>query len=64
MLSALAPNPYAGLSQLPNLIGPTTSVAQFLQPYSQFGGIPGTITTGSAWYHSLQTHLERRFSTG
>jgi hypothetical protein len=64
MLSALVPNPYAGLSQLPNLNGPTTSVAQLLQPYSQFGGILGTITNGSAWYHSLQTHVERRFSRG
>ena len=64
MLSALVPNPYAGLAQLPNLNGATTSVAQLLQPYSQFGAILGTITNGSSWYHSMQSRVERRFSGG
>jgi hypothetical protein len=64
MLSALVPNPYAGLSQLPNANGATTSVAQLLEPYTQFGMIRGTTTNGSTWYHSLQTRVERRFHNG
>jgi len=64
MLNALVPNPYAGLAQLPNLNGATTSLAQLLQPYTQFGMIRATTTNGSAWYHSLQTRAERRFFNG
>jgi hypothetical protein len=64
MLSALVPNPYNGLSQLPNLNGSTTSLAQLLQPYTQFGGILGTTTNGTAWYNSLQARVERRFHNG
>lgn len=64
VLSALVPNPYAGLSQLPNLNGTQTSVAQLLQPYSQYGNILATITNGEAWYNALQARVERRFSKG
>lgn len=64
MLNALIPNPYAGLPQLPNLNGETTTLAQLLRPYTQFGSIRGTTTNGSAWYHALQTRVERRFFSG
>lgn len=65
VLNARVPNPYAGMSgQLPNLSGATTTVQQLLQPYTQFGAIQGTATSGTSIFHSLQARIERRFRQG
>ena len=65
MLNARVPNPYAGMTDaLPNLSGATTTMAQLLQPYSQFGLIQATTTGGTSMFHSLQARLERRFHQG
>ncbi len=64
VLNARVPNPYAGMSALPNLNGATTTLAQLLQPYSQFGAIQATTTGGTSMFHSLQARLERRFHQG
>ncbi|HSB15484.1 MAG TPA: TonB-dependent receptor [Bryobacteraceae bacterium] len=65
VLNARVPNPYAGMTEkLPNLSGATTTVRQLLQPYTQFGAIQATATTGSSMFHSLQARVERRFHRG
>ncbi len=64
VLNARVPNPYAGLSALPNLSGATTTMFQLLQPYSQFGNVQATTTGGTSMFHSWQTRIERRFRQG
>ncbi len=65
VLNARVPNPYAGMTgALPNLSGATTTMAQLLQPFSQFGAIQATTTGGTSMFHSLQARIERRFHQG
>ncbi len=56
------PNPFAGLNPI---YGAVSSRASLLRNYSQFSSalISGD-PAGYSWYHSLQTRLERRFSSG
>jgi hypothetical protein len=56
------PNPYAGLNPI---FGTVSSRANLLRNYSQFSsaqviGDPA----GYAWYHSLQSRIERRLASG
>jgi hypothetical protein len=60
-LTAAFPNPFSGL----NSVYPSTSSrANLLVPYPQFGAISALQSQGYSWYHSLQTRLQRRFSKG
>jgi hypothetical protein len=60
-LTAAVPSPFFGLN---SIYGQTTSRAGLLTPYPQFGGISVEEPIGYAWYHSLQSRLEKRFSKG
>jgi hypothetical protein len=42
----------------------TTTVAQLLRPYPEFGSVTAYITSGMSIYHSLQAQLLRRFANG
>ncbi|MGO9241468.1 MAG: carboxypeptidase regulatory-like domain-containing protein [Bryobacteraceae bacterium] len=64
VLTARVPNPYAGISAMPNLNGATVPLMQLLQPYTQFSSIEGVTTGGTSMFHSLQSRLERRFNRG
>jgi len=66
-LSALVPNPFAGL--LPTSAGGTfrsSTIARerLLRPFPQFDAVNTTTNEGYSWYHSLQLNLEKRFSHG
>jgi hypothetical protein len=66
-LSALVPNPFAGLM-------PTTASSTFrsstiarerlLRPYPQFDAVNTMTDEGWSWYHALQAGVQRRFSAG
>ncbi len=60
-LSQNFPNPFFGLN---SIYGKTISRANLLKPYPEFGSIQEVDPVGYAWYHSLQTRIERRFSQG
>jgi hypothetical protein len=64
VLTARVPNPYAGLSALPNMNGATVTMAQLLTQYTQFNGVEAVTTGGTSMFHSLQSRLERRFYRG
>jgi hypothetical protein len=61
-LSRNVPNPFFGTDPI---YGDTTSVADLLRPYPEFGGINllGD-SAGYSWYHALQLRGEKRFSQG
>jgi hypothetical protein len=62
-LGQQVPNPFAGL--LPGSLGNATiSVGNLVRPYPQFTGMSEMTNDGFAWYHSLQTRMEKRFSRG
>ncbi len=64
-LSALVPNPFAGLLPGTALNGTTTSVASLLGPYPEFTGVTQKIVPGGyAWFHMLAVRLTKRFSSG
>ncbi len=58
-LSANYPNPFYGLA---SSYTKTTTRAQLLQPYPQFGQITETADIGRSNYHALQLELNKRFS--
>ena len=60
-LSSTIKNPFSGL--IPNASS-TTTVAQLLRPYPEFGSVTSYITEGGSIYHSLQASLNRRFTNG
>jgi hypothetical protein len=64
-LSALVPNPFAGLIPGTSLNASTVALETLLQPFPEFGGIslagnPG----GSSYFESLEVRLEKRYSSG
>ncbi|MEO7142288.1 MAG: TonB-dependent receptor [Bryobacteraceae bacterium] len=64
-LSALVPNPFAGLIPGTSLNGSTVGLQTLLQAYPEFGGIslqrnPG----GSSYFESMDVRLEKRYSSG
>src|SRR5258708_10514648 len=64
LLTANVPNPYYNLLPGTGMNGQTVQVQQLLRPYSQFTGGATTSNEGYSWYHSLQTRVEKRFSSG
>ena len=65
MLSAIVPNPFAGLLPGSSLNGRTTSVATLLNAYPEFTGVSeSTIPNAYGWFHMLAVRLTKRFSHG
>ncbi|MCL5746041.1 MAG: TonB-dependent receptor, partial [Acidobacteria bacterium] len=65
-LSAQVPNPFYGI---PDFVGTalgsqTISRGNLLKPYPHFSGITANVPTGYSWFHSLQTGVEKRMSSG
>lgn len=60
-LGASYANPFYGLN---SAYTKTTTRAQLLQPYPQFGSINETVDVGSSSYHALQVELKKRLSYG
>jgi hypothetical protein len=63
-LSRNLPNPMAGLLPGTSLNGANVSLGRLLYAYPQFGSVGTSTSQGYSWYHSLQTRIERRFSSG
>ena len=63
-LTATVPNPFAGLLPGEGLNGATTSRAQLLRVYPQFGNIDVRRYNGSSRFDSVQGQLRRRFAGG
>ncbi len=69
-LTALVPNPFAGLlpgSSFNGVSGNNATIQrrQLLRPYPQFDGVSmGLIPEGKLWYHALQTQWEKRLTRG
>jgi hypothetical protein len=65
-LSAQVRNPFYGFAEFAGggLTGTTMSRGNLLRPYPQYNGMTGSDPIGFAWYHSLQTRFEKRFSHG
>jgi hypothetical protein len=64
-LSALVPNPFAGLAAVdPGLRGTSIARERLLRPFPHFGSVTTTTNEGYSWYHSLQLDIEKRFSKG
>ena len=61
LLTASFPNPFAGLNPI---YGTNTTRSQLLRPYPEFGDVTVNQPVGYAWYHAMQTRIERRFSQG
>ncbi len=66
-LTALVPNPFAGL--MPASAGAgfrsaTIARQQLLRPFPHFGDVNTTTNDGYSWYHSFQTRLDKRFARG
>ena len=60
-LSQQFDSPLAGTNRI---FGERISRGNLLKPYPQFGRIQVWEPIGYAWFHSLQTRIERRFSRG
>jgi hypothetical protein len=54
-------NPFNGTNPI---YGANINRSQIFRPYPQFGNINVNQPIGYAWYHALQTRIERRFSAG
>ena len=63
-LSRNLPNPMAGLLPGTSLNGANVSLGRLLYAYQQFGSVGTSTSQGYSWYHSLQTRMEKRFSSG
>jgi hypothetical protein len=67
-LTALTPNPFAGLLPGTGLNGTSIAIEQLLRQYPQFSGNGGVRlearTVGQSIFHMLQTRVEKRFSNG
>ncbi len=62
-LSRQVANPFFPLLPNTGLAGANTSRSQLLRPFPQFTGVSMTRNEGYSNYHSLQTRLEKRFSS-
>ena len=63
-LSRNYPNPMAGLLPGTSLDGTNVAFSRLMLAYPQFGNVTTSNSQGYAWYHSLQTRIERRFDQG
>jgi len=64
-LTAVVPNPFAGLLPGTGLNGATTTASQLLMTYPQFNSVTEqNVTEGSSVYHSLAFRVEKRMSHG
>jgi len=65
-LSAKVASPFYGIPQFVNTGRGNKKInrSALLQPYPHFGGITASLNNGYSWYHSLQTHVEKRMSSG
>lgn len=64
-LTAIVPNPFAGLLPGTPLNGGTIAVSQLLMPYPQFSGVTEQYNNaGSSYYESLHAGLRKRISHG
>ena len=64
-LGASFPNPFAGLVPGTGLNTDTISRSDLLKPYPQFRNVTLAQTNQNyAWYHTLETRLERRLRSG
>ncbi len=65
-LSAAVPNPFYGIPEFvgTGLGSQTISRGNLLKPYPEFSSIAASVPTGYTWYHSLQTSVEKRMSSG
>jgi hypothetical protein len=63
-LNTTVTNPFRGLIPGTGLNNPTTSRAQLLRPFPEFGTISSVRNDGYSDYHSAQVRLEKRFSQG
>jgi hypothetical protein len=63
-LSKNVPNPMAGLLPGTSYNGVNTSFSRLFVQYPQFASVSTTASQGYAWYHSLQTRVERRMKSG
>ena len=63
-LSRAVTNPFYPLLPNTGLAATTTTRGQLLRPYPQFTGVSVTNNDGYSNYHSLQSRLEKRFSSG
>ncbi len=66
-LSALLPNPFAGLmpsNAISELRGTNIARARLLRPFPQFDAVNTTTNEGYSWYHSMQANMNKRFSKG
>ncbi len=62
-MSAVSPNPFAGLLPGTTLNGNTLSASNLLKPFPQFTGVTqNAMNNGSSYYHSLNVKLQKRFS--
>jgi hypothetical protein len=64
LLTALVPNPFAGLLPGTGFNGATIARSQLLRPYPQFDNIRTRASDGTSRYQSAQMKLERRFTQG
>ena len=64
-LTALVPNPFAGLLPGTSLNAATVSRQQLLRPHPQFGNIAVRgASNGSSYFHMMDVRLEKRYSHG
>jgi hypothetical protein len=65
-LSAQVRNPFYGLPEFAGsgITGTTLSRANLLRSYPHYNGVTVPDPIGFAWYHSLQSRFEKRFSRG
>lgn len=65
-LAQTVANPFVNIPQFAgsNLLGKTIARSQLLKPFPEFQALTATVDGGASWYHSLQTHVQKRFSQG
>jgi hypothetical protein len=63
-LTALVPNPFAGLVPGTGFNGATIARQQLLRPFPHFDNVRTRASDGTSRYHSAQMKLEKRFTQG
>ena len=64
LLSQAVPNPFYPTLPGTSLSSTTVSLSQLLRPYPQFSSLSEKTSDGAAWYHSLQTEVQKRLAKG